>query len=744
MNWYIEKIGNMTWIVEVENEYPGESYQVLLWLQLFIDTHLDLCGYMIERKAYTDSELVVAENNRDDLAKSVFEQYYPHDERVTFCGNFPDLTPCIDMGNIWYDNRPKPRVQNVISALIHIIACKTQGHKCQLRNFIKILGGYFQQYSSIIELFRTILQTSMMGNYPHTYHRPRFEQRIRIRRSFKDRRAFDDNHFFKWISQNDQFVYYATKEFYMFMVTRQWILDQFMCETTNWSEIKISIKEAMDVTRTRISIDTFLDESNFDLIHKDLKEIHQKTLPFITKLKKSEFLYKCLQEMNRYHEHELVNKKSTMVQTSEMILSQSFRKDDEIDVDAYVKLLTDMKFVVDRTTKENVIETKWLKCFGISKEGYNLIRMLYFEYECKDVADNAISRHVDKLYKTRPYDFHLIRIFFRMIQENLALKVYNLSRDYADNQLAALRSKHFILPWEPLPDDIDEFYYCSVCQKWLNPVVDPITAKTKLNVYSQGFEKALYDHASGLLYCGKQNTSISVKKLMDSGVYYKEGEIDDLAAARIIRRHKDAARCSDTSLRSIHMLGIVKKLNGKMWALCEICGSLTQWEGAKFGNLGFTCGRHNKPIQKKKNPTDNSLESMIPQTITVHRDQLECDEEEEEEVNERAGFTTDLRTLKKRKVEQVETEPRCIYCGMKIEDKGKSRLNRILNDDNQSLIYIDAWLCGSDFDKCKRLFTNGSIVRKSRIIQVIRRRFAFDGMQTHIKKPHRVIGNYHP
>ena len=737
MNRYIEKAGNITWVTEAQSDYPGDSYKVSLWLQLFIDTHLDLCTYMIDQEAYTDDELLIIEKNNDDLSRCAFEQYYPYDGRVVFCGDLPDLTPCICLGSIWYDSKPKARVQTIISALIHIIGCKTQGHKCQLRNFIKILGVYFKKYPSMIELFRMILETSMMGNYPHTHHRPRFEQRIWIRKSFKDRYYLSNENFFKWISQNDQFVYYATKEFYMFTVEREWVLDKFMCETNNWDDMKKSIKEAMDVARTRINSDTYPHVNNFKFIHKDLKEIHQKTLPFITKLKKTGFLNKCLQEMNHYHELKIINKWSTAIQTSEMLLSEYFKKENELDVEAYIEFLTNMKFIVDRMIKGHTIETKWLKCFRISEEGYNLIRELYFEYECEDIADNALSRRIDKIYKNKPYDFHLIRVFFRMIQENHALEVYPLSCDYAENQLAALRSKYCILPWETLPDSIDEFYYCSVCQKWLHPIVDPTVAKTRPNVYAQGFEKTLYDHASGKLYCGKQNTSINVRKLMDSGVYYIEGEIEDLAAARIIRRYKETARCCDTPLRSVHMLGVVQKLNGKLWALCEICGVLTQWEGAKFDNLGFTCGRHNRTEAAEKKTTDKILGAVpntlvVPETITVFDNKWGGDET--------TGFSTDSRKIKKRKVERLENLQCCLYCKMKKEDdKGAGRFVRILNDDNGIFTYADAWLCTIDSDRCRRLLVNNMIVRKSKIIQTVGRRFSYEGMKTHIKKPINVI-----
>ncbi len=161
-----------------------QQKRIVFWIQLFIDTHLDLCNYMNKYGIYNDEELLEIDNNRDDLIKSALDQYEPHDWRVLHSGNLPDLTLFIDMGNGWYDVRPNPRIENITCALIHIIACKTQSHKCQLRNFMRILEGYFKKYPEMVELFRMFIEISMMGNYFHAEYRPHFETRLEIRKSF--------------------------------------------------------------------------------------------------------------------------------------------------------------------------------------------------------------------------------------------------------------------------------------------------------------------------------------------------------------------------------------------------------------------------------------------------------------------------------------------------------------------------------------------------------------------------------
>lgn len=662
-----------------------KAKKILFLLQLFIDTHLPLLDYIKRNDEYTDEQLNDPDVNLDDLTKSALEQYFPSDFNVAYCGGLPDLIPCIDAGNVWYDVRPKLRIETITSALIHILACKTQSHKCQLRNFMRILYGYFKIYPIMIKLFKMMLQVSFMGNYIHAKYRPSLKTRLSIYNSFNSNKLTDDT-LFLWMIENDQLVYYVTKEFYKYMVETQHVLDQVMEETTHWKEIKKGIVNAMDMARTAIDNDKIEDVNTFSNLDKDMKRNHQNMLSFITKLRKADFLEMMIQQMNKVHEKIAVNKKSTDVQTSEMIL---ISYDTDPNKKNIIKTILDLQFIVDErftARKQTKLELRWLKCFGISKIGYDSIRSLYFDYECRDIADNGLGRRITEIYNVSSYDFHLIRVFFQMIYEKRLFAEFKLSIDYAERHRAVLRAKYCIEPWEDLPDDIDLFYYCTICHKWGHSIVDPLTPKTKLNIYTQGLERTLYDHRTNKIYCGKQNTSMSIKKLMDSELFYKIGEIDDgdIKSARIIRKYKEIGKCCDTPLKSQHMIGICKKLGGKLWALCEICGCLTQWEGAKFSNIGFTCERH---FSTKNNPI-------------------------------------------------VIESQNCYYCGIPVPDF--ARKIKVLQDDNFEYRYITITLCRSDFAKSKWLFEDDIIVLKSKLFNSIQRSILIDGMKDHIKKPMRI------
>ncbi|KKK95694.1 hypothetical protein LCGC14_2670240, partial [marine sediment metagenome] len=180
---------------------------------------------------------------------------------------------------------------------------------------------------------------------------------------------------------------------------------------------------------------------------------------------------------------------------------------------------------------------------------------------------------------------------------DLRVEVQKMRNDIRDlrrwHRDAALRAKHVVEPWRALPDDADLFYYCTQCMNWLHPTVDPLAVKSAANVYALGQRESLYDPDTGELYCGRQNTGVAVRRLIDADLYHSS-EPMDASAARAIRRHKRAARCSTTPLRSVHMIGRCQRLGKELWALCELCGALTQWEGAKLGRHGFTCEQHGR------------------------------------------------------------------------------------------------------------------------------------------------------
>ena len=695
----------MSWCIRENNR------RLKFCCQLFIDSHLDLSVYITKHCTYRDSELTDPFNNMEYIIRSALDTYYPFEDRFAYFGDLPDMTTCIDMGNLWYDVRPKSK--SLISALIHIIACKPLNHKCQWRNFIEILWDYVSKYPVISDLYRLLIEVSLMGNYPYSEVRPSYAHRMDIRKafgygssvdeyyspshtvSFSSKQLITDNELFLWMTENEHIICQITTEYYMYNVVMQHALDSVLEYYDHWKHVKQLIRKGTDIIRREITnfdviaspITTFT--SCFESTKRELQLIHQKTLVYISKLKKTGFIDIMITELNKYNERNVINKNSTSPQTSEMYMLENERYREGgggIDIMKFLNLACE-KVASLRTNK---IETKWLKCLGMTAKGYDYIRDLYYRYECEDIADNSISKDIDRIFKNSARDFHLIRVYVKNIQKLRSVRSYVLSSDYGINQLKALRAKRCLMWWQPTPDDIDLFYYCSSCKKWSAPVVDSKDEKKRLNYHAMGREKALYDPFTKQLYCGKQTTSISVKKYMDNGTYFSMKDISDTRVAKTIRNHKENLSCNGVPLIGVHMLNACQKLDDKKWALCEICGWITLYEGAKFGPNGFTCGMHESSVKKKpimfkgknNNKTaTNSQQQTEPQKSQQKGEGGEKEEEDEEDDDDELEEECDIDEeedldevrLKNGLYESSNELDYCIYCGLLcIHDKTRT------------------------------------------------------------------------
>lgn len=530
-------------------------------MQLYMDMHIDLCVYISIYGRYDDTSLMTAEANEENAVKSVLEDKYPHDERVVYYGDMPDITPCIDVGNIWYDIRP--RADTIVAALIHVIVSKTQPHKCQLRNFSRILYGFFEKFPILVSMFRNIIAVGLLGNYPHARYRPNMKKRIELVYSIRSDNMSDID-LFRWIDQNERLVYYITKEFYVNLVEQQYTLDILLIDISHWGKVKTGIKNAMDTMRSSLCR-AIEFENPFIGMEPELKNFHEQGLNFLSKLRKMDFTEMIYTGMTHFTtKRKLPNRKQNEFLTQEDL--------------EYMRLLG--RYLSDLPPRE--MQIYWLKCFMVTPESYRLFMILYFKYESKEEADHAMTRHLNAIYTNNERDFYIIYEFVRSINEASSFKSFLLSHKYAINQRSAIRKMLKIPPWEELKVQDDLFYYCPSCKKWSSPFINDMVQKTHANTYAQGLVKTLYDKATGSLYCGKKSASGTNKKNKMNGVILEERN-----------------PCMGSKLIAVPMIGILQRLDKKLWALCELCGHVTQWEGNRFSSIGFTCIMHRPVVTLK-------------------------------------------------------------------------------------------------------------------------------------------------
>ena len=688
-------------------------------LQLFIDTHIALSNYISYFKAYTDDKLLNDDTNFMNIAKCALEQFYPKPSDVSHCGDLPNVAPVLQASNIWYAIRPQ--FHCVLSALIHIIGCKTQTHKCQVRNFTLIIRKYIVDFPVLLILFRRFMEVSFLGNYPHCNYRPRYERRMEIRWAFQQTAVLTDDKLLEWMDHNDVFTYFMTKEFYLTLIRYHYAFDIMLEETSQWRAVKTATISAMDIARSKFCRAEVRNASMYADIERELNTIHEHdTLPHITKLRKASFIDIALGNMNKYNETHVVDKTMACSQLSELKLPANIIRTIEI-------VCTHLVEVGDER-----VHTRFLKCFGVTEQGYEQFRDLYFSYEKKDIPDNAIRKRIIEIYENNSVDhmdFHLIRVYLKMLKQKFSFRSFYLSGDILERQAMALRERHSLAPWEPLRDDDDLFSYCPNCGQWAHSVMDTDLEQKKfadpanrlgaqIAVYAHGFEAPLYDFTDHKLYCGRQSTSTGAKKMAESEEYRQDQRpVQDPRVAKILRKMRENSSCTNTVLVPVHMLGKIQELpGGKQWILCEACAQLTQFDGTKFNHCGFTCSVHRREQKEVTATAVKKLAALQASRLTLGVLPLELP----------SGETANLQHLNeiRTKLGIISTNDKkcCTYCGGTTEKRGLLSSLKMIDDSIEGdLKFINVSLCDVDSNYGSRALTADLYPRKSVVWECITR-----------------------
>ncbi len=663
----------------------GKDRRYDYWLQLFVDTHIDLCIAMHTTGFFDDASIECADLNPNSIAESVLEQNFPYDTRCAHAGDLPDLSVCVQFASVWFQMRAKPKADNIAEALVHLVACKTQTHKCQVRNFASIAYAYASQFPQIMTLLRALITVSMLGNYPHARRHPDFASRLHMTYSTRPE-VTTDRELFLWIAENEHLAYAIVKEYYRYLVAQRPAFEAVLGETTHWNTVRDYICDAMDRARSMLSMavgsgtlcgkpygqqrpghvghgppdpkapriggDSKLHAECMRTIAADMKTLHEYSeLPLITKLRKGTFTSIIVPNMSTFFTHHVLDDHAVRPQTSLISLAAIDGKEVAAEIVRAMREVIEKR--VARHDSREPIEMRWLAYFGVTPEGVAAIRALCYDYETKDIADNSIARRISAIYEHSPRDFFVIHTFFKIVVDWRATAKFRLPLCYAEAQAAVLRAKTFTPPWKALPPRSDVFYWCPSCMRWLSDAVDITDADTRDNMYSINFNHTLYSYDTDQIYCDRQKVSVNTRKQVESGKYDDPTTyVEDAREARRVRHYLGTPACCSAPAIPVHMLGVCQRLGGKLWALCECCASITQWEGAKFGPTGFTCGFHAPDA---------------PRNMTAHQAEA-------------------LRVRRKR--EKMPAADNCTYCNNSIKP----------GDDYTQIIVLDD--CGVEvFDK---------------------------------------------
>ena len=624
------------------------------WLQLFIDTHIDLALAMHTTGIYDDARLEDPLGNEHSIMESLLCANNPNDTRSIHSGDLPDVSGCLQYGSVWYRQDGRAHAGTIMEALVHLIVCKTQPHKCKVRNLSQILYEYACVHPQLMTILRAIITVSLLGNYAHAETRPDFATRLHVVYTMRPDVA-DDRVLFHWIMDNEGIVYGVLKEFYRYTVSLRPGFEITLMETTYWRTVSRAVQHGMDRVRAMLPLivtggtvtgrappqsgattstevqagDPVMYRACMVAASEYLGLMRERAeLPMIHKLRRAPFSDTLAFEMTHYFNLKIMNPKIVRPQSSLTALAVSIGRDTaEFVLRAMSRVVHER---VPRHRQSEPIELGWLAFFGVSHAGLSALRALAYDFELKDIADNAVTNRIANLYTRNPRDFHLIHIFFVLVQDWRGTQSFDLPRNYTDAQTAALHAKWKIPPWKTLPSSADTFYYCPACGRWLADVVDAEKPKSVGKMHSLGARHALYSDQTGRIYCGMQRVSVNTRKQVESGMYDElDREVPNVTEAKRARHFLQTPSCAATPAHAVHMLGRVQLLDGMLYALCMVCASLCPWDARQFGPNGFTCGFHgdDAPIIRTTRQEDAAVKRAKRQRSRVVASCSYCDEQ---------------------------------------------------------------------------------------------------------------------
>lgn len=583
-------------------ETPSFDKTTLYHTQLYIDTHLDLLRYIVFHSKYSDEELLDRFENPEDSIASPLDCFYPRDDRFFAAGDLFDISPCLDMGNAWNDIRPKG--DTILSAFVHCIVCKSQFHKCELRNFLRILKKYFTRFPALIDAYRLIIIVGLLGNYVHAQQRPGLLERMDVYWTF-DQTRMTDSDFFEWIEGNKAIAEYAGKEFYIHSVEATGCLDSIFQSEETWENIKNNTKSAMDTTRALMKRRKILLEAEplaeltvprvlaissqtFKTINHELALFHDEARSCLTKSFKKYFVEMLNKILKRVKEDTIENSLSTIP-----ILSQNFLDPEVIQMIELV--VSSIEFSIDGR-----FQTRWLLLFGVSIDTVRKIRSLYFRFHKKNLNETTFGNTLLEVFRDDFHGFHATSLYVTKLLDKSMIQHFELPDYIRENQINALKFRFKVLPWEKIPFNYEEFYYCPACGNWIHPHIH--TNRQNLEAaFALGLEMCIYCWDTKKIYCKRESNSVIIKKMKDDELLLQdtlpEGNTPEEAKAnrklaKSIRLFKTKSVCRKTELKTTEMIGKIVKINNKMWVLCEICAVVTPFDHLTLSSNGLVCPLH--------------------------------------------------------------------------------------------------------------------------------------------------------
>lgn len=660
-----------------------------LQLQLFADTHLDLHLNCDVFRQYTDEELqqpwyrslAINALPRDAViheivGQSLLARSYPHPLRALWAGELANATGSLAAGDIW--TKVSDAGSSMVSSFIHVFLCKATNHKCMVRNFSKILCETFGEHESMLPFVINILEVHKLGNFPDARFRPRWRTRLAVRRSHH----MDRFEMFSWCSwcsagkrvpcpkpgcdntvprkkcsrhrehrcdvceffaEIEPQLYIAVKEFYVFQVRCQRIVEAVQLFYSEWAPYRDTMFETADdarraLDRIYVAGAKITPESLRKGINKLTNDVlrAQQCNKTVQRLRKDYRVYELiLRSVNHAHNGMVVCKTWTGCQQPEDYLLAPVQRRGELYADKRLKrmnacfaplehldgrrwcdvyTLRQVRAVAEASLELGDICVSLLATVGMSPQCVEVLREMICNSEMRNMPDNSVKKIFMDIYRQHPVDFHLLHYFLNCMQRQDMVRVVSLDFRTAAAQALALRRRYQIWPWQPLPPDVDSLFVCRGDRHIYTELVEGIDETTLSDLlgkredgdalylssapFARGVKGALYNHQTKRLYCSKDASSTVARKFKRDGLFDTPEMFgntqQERKIANSVRVARETKRRCEAPLDRISMLGHMVRIGTRAYTLCTVCAAPCQLENSRIGPSGPTCGRHHQ------------------------------------------------------------------------------------------------------------------------------------------------------
>lgn len=619
------------------------------------------------------------------VARRVIDFAYPHPLRCAFAGELLDASSGVIEANLWTDVQNGGRANGASQAnsFIRVLMCKALNHRCLLREFDVMLCREFGRYPVLIRFFMNLLEVFQLGAYPGARVRPGWRARKLTQRTFhfdrfpierwcsschKDVRAKcphcgnrvptreDREHrkhrcdVCRFIHSIKMQAFMAVKEFFVFTVRRNALIDVFLTRRLGWREhADIVVTACNDVRRMldQVARDTQNGEAgnaalNRVRFHAEL--MHDVTKSCNTRLFKNPSLYEYdLAMLNRVAtKHAVVHNWTGCQQPGDFLtaplrrerierllvqhqqrekLSVLLRCDEPQPHLGNVRwcdrfTLEDIDGAAMLCARANELVVSVLPEIGMSPKGVAHIAEMHLNSDMRDMPDNNVEKLITKFFREHPVDFHILHQLLRATKLFASVRVVALDADTLRAQTRAVRLRNQLPPCQRLPDDVTHTYLCRHCGKLYDTVLEPPSTATAEDrrrlrnnavgvdgdmsrlapmLQAQGVPSAMYDVSRGVLMCNRHTDSSNAKRYEKADMLDEAMWINDVARAKSVRSARESARpCAKYPLERVNLLGRVLYFNGKAYTLCVVCGGVCHHSLEHMTNDGPTCGLHRR------------------------------------------------------------------------------------------------------------------------------------------------------